>query len=199
MDLSLYTPLCKAIVLLMKPLVEIVIHDLSSGTICFIEGALSKRQIGDASLLEQAGFEDDLETIIYPKLSFDGRLIKSISVPLQDKWLICINCDVSVFNQMQTVSQQFLAMSHETGPKSLFAKDWQEKIHIAIHAYLQEQSWNFDGLTNAQKKNVAKHLFAMGAFNEKNATDYITTALNIGRATLFKYLKEWRHPNNEYI
>ena len=199
MDLSLYKALCNAIVLLMKPLVEVVIHDLNSGTICYIEGVLSKRQIGDPSLLEQSGFEDDLETIVYPKLSFDGRLIKSISVPLGDQWLVCINCDVSVFNQMQTLSQQFLEISQAAGPKSLFAKDWQEKLHIAIHAYLQEQSWHFESLTNRQKKELAKHLFSIGAFNEKNATDYITTALNIGRATLFKYLKEWRHSNHESI
>jgi predicted transcriptional regulator YheO len=64
---------------------------------------------------------------------------------------------------------------------------------------LQEQSWHFESLTNRQKKELAKHLFSIGAFNEKNATDYITTALNIGRATLFKYLKEWRHSNHERI
>ncbi|MCS5707647.1 PAS domain-containing protein [Candidatus Berkiella cookevillensis] len=199
MDLSVYKALCNAIVLLMKPLVEVVIHDLSSGTICYIEGVLSKRQIGDPSLLELSGFEDNLETIVYPKLSFDGRLIKSISVPLSDKWLICINCDVSVFNQMQTLSQQFLEISQKAGPKSLFAKDWQEKLHLAIHTYLQEQAWYFESLTNRQKKEVAKHLFGIGAFNEKNATDYIASTLNIGRATLFKYLKEWRHLNHESI
>ena len=140
MNLSSYLPLCNAIVLLMKPLVEIVIHDIKSNTICYIEGELSKRKIGDLSLLEVTETEENIDKIVYPKLSFDGRLIKSISVPLGDQWLVCINCDISVFNQMQILSQQFLKVSPQPTPQSLFKNDWQEKLHIAVHSFLQEKN-----------------------------------------------------------
>ena len=192
MNLLSYLPLCNAIVLLMKPLVEIVIHDIKSNTICYIEGELSKRKIGDLSLLEVTETEENIDKIVYPKLSFDGRLIKSISVPLGDQWLVCINCDISVFNQMQILSQQFLKVSPQPTPQSLFKNDWQEKLHIAVHSFLQEKKWDFDHLTGSQKKEVVRHLFALDAFNEKNAADYVATTLNMGRATIFKYLKEWR-------
>ena len=56
--------------------------------------------------------ENELEQIIYPKLNFDGRLVKSISVPIKEnekiKALLCINCDISVFSQMQILSQIIL-------------------------------------------------------------------------------------------
>ena len=190
MNLKLYISISNAIVLLMKPLVEVVIHDIKSETIVYIEGDLSKRKIGDPSLLET--LYNDLDKTVYSKLNFDGRLIKSISIPLEDRWLMCINCDVSIFTQMQGISQQLLKTTNESQPQSLFKNDWREKLHISIHSFLKRKSWTFENLSGIQKKELVKHLFDNGAFFEKNAADYIATALNMGRATIFKFLKEWR-------
>lgn len=188
MDLSGYISLCDAFVLLMKPLVEVVIHDLKTNTICYVNGNLSKRKVGDFSLLDD--LETGLNKIVYPKLNFDGRLVKSISVPIRDTHLICINCDVSVFSQMQSLSEQFLAIHPK--PESLFKNDWQEKLHISVHNFLEQKSWSFDHLKGLQKKELIKHLFDLGAFNEKNAPDYVAKILSMGRATIFNYLKQWR-------
>lgn len=193
MHLSTYVPLCDSIVLLLKPLVEVVIHDLSSGTICYINGDLSKRKVGDPSLLEPDELEKDIDKIVYPKINFDGRLIKSISVPVEENGLICINADVSIFNQMKNLGDMFLHMQPTNQPESLFKKDWQEKLHTTIHAFLHKQSWNFEALNQQQKKEAVKHLFTCGAFEEKHAADYIAQILHLGRATVFKYLKEWRN------
>ena len=197
MSLNNYTPLCDALVLLLKPLVEIVIHDIELDTICYINGDLSRRQVGDASLLDVDALKamdshSNLATIVYPKINFDGRIVRSISVPLEGKWLLCINCDVSVFNQMHSLSQHFLKHTIESQPESLFKNDWQEKLHNAVHLMLFENGWKFDMLTGKQKKEVAHHLFVSGAFAEKNAADYIAETLGLGRATVFKYLREWR-------
>ncbi|MDF1646173.1 MAG: helix-turn-helix domain-containing protein [Legionellaceae bacterium] len=192
MGFSHYIPVLNAAVLLLDPLLEIVIHDLESGNICFIEGKLSNRCVGDASLLNREELENDLSHITYPKLNFDGRLIKSISVPVDDAFLICMNCDISIFKQIQKFSELF-TMSHEPSmPNSLFRQDWQEKLHVVIHTYLNEKAWNFDGLTQKQKKDVVHYLFQQGAFVEKNAADYIANVLKMGRATIFNYLKSWR-------
>ncbi len=192
MEFSTLTQFCNAFILLMKPLVEIVIHDLDAETIAYINGDISMRKVGDPSLLDSQELEENLDRIVYPKLSHDGRLIKSISVPIDKKWLVCINCDVSVFGQMEVITQQFLRMIPEKCPESLFKNDWQERLHVAIHAYLKEKSWNYQYLTGRQKKEVAHHLFQIGAFAEKHAADYVASALNMGRATIFNYLKEWR-------
>ncbi len=199
MKVSDYIPICNAIVLLLKPLVEIVIHDLQTDKIIFITGELSKRKIGDPSLLETDinDIEKELDKIIYPKLNFDGRLVKSISIPLKEneqiKSLLCINCDISVFSQMQKLSQILLPNFEAEKPNMLFKNDWQERLHLAIHNSLKEKNWSFETLVPKQKKILVHELFIAGAFAEKNAADYIAKILDMGRATLFKYLKEWRN------
>lgn len=192
MNLSKYTPLCDAIVLLLEPLVEVAIHDLETETICYISGRLSKRKVGDPSLLIGDDLEHDLAAMTYSKLNFDQRLIKAISVPVDKKYLICINCDVSVFSQMQQLSSAFLSSSPMAMPESLFKNDWQEQLHHAIHLYLDEQGWRFALLTQKQKKELVYYLYQHHAFNEKKAADYIANVLGMGRATVFNYLKSWR-------
>ncbi len=192
MSLSNYIPICEAIVKLMEPLVEVAIHDIDSNKIAYINGNISKRKINDLSLLSAPTSEelDRLGQITYPKTNFDGKIIKSISVKLNHQYLMCINCDVSIFNKMQELSSSLLKMN--TQPKSLFSNDWQENLHISINAYLQKNNLLFDHLNQNTKKALVKYLFDLGAFNEKNAADYIAKTLTLGRATIFKYLKEWR-------
>lgn len=188
--LSSYIPICDAIVRLMDPLVEVVIHDINQKSIVYIHGKLSKRKVGDASLLD-ADELNHIDQIVYSKINFNGRLIKSISVLLEEKWMLCINCDVSIFNKMRELSAALLQMSNQ--PESLFTHDWQEKLHISIHSYLQNHNLSFDHLSQNDKKALAKRLFDLGAFHEKNAADYVAKVLDLGRATVFKYLKEWRN------
>lgn len=190
MMLSSYILICDAIVRLMDPLVEIVIHDIAGDSITYINGKLSHRKVGDASLLDTEDLHH-IDQIVYPKVNFDGRLVKSISLILEDKYLLCINCDISIFNQMQELSSALLQMGNQ--PRSLFTNDWQEKLHVSIHAYLQNHNMSFDHLSQSDKKALAKHLFDLGAFHEKNAADYVAKVLMLGRATVFKYLKEWRN------
>lgn len=186
--------LCDALVHLMQPLLEIVIHDLGNESICYIKGNLSKRKAGDPSLLDKASLQsEELNQVTYPKLNFDGRLIKAISVPIDDQYLVCINCDISIFHKMQQLALTFtITDNNATAPNSLFKNDWQERLHTSIHNYLQQQSWHFDTLRPTQKKAIAHHLFQLGAFEEKKAADYIAETLSMGRATIFNYLKEWR-------
>jgi predicted transcriptional regulator YheO len=188
--LSNYIPICDAIVRLMNPLIEVVIHDINQNRIVYIHGKLSKRKVGDASLLDVDELKK-IDQIVYPKVNFDGRLVKSVSLILEGKYLLCINCDISIFNKMQELSTALLQMGHQ--PQSLFTNDWQEKLHVSIHSFLQNHNLSFDHLSQNDKKNLAKHLFDLGAFHEKNSADYVAKVLGLGRATVFKYLKEWRH------
>lgn len=92
---------------------------------------------------------------------------------------------------MQELSSALLQIGSQ--PQSLFTNDWQEKLHVSIHAYLQNHNLSFDHLSQSDKKTLAKHLFDLGVFHEKNAADYVAKVLGLGRATVFKYLKEWRN------
>lgn len=191
MILSDYTQICDALVLLMDPLIEVVIHDIKKNKIIYINGRLSGRKAGGPSLLDQEEL-DSIDQIVYPKINFNGRLVKSISIILQAKWLLCINCDVSIFSKLNELSGTLLQKNMGNQPQSLFINDWQEKLHVAIHSYLQTHNLPFDHLRHGHKKALLRYLFDLGAFNEKNAADYIAKTLYLGRATVFKYLKEWR-------
>jgi predicted transcriptional regulator YheO len=187
-------PLCDAMVRLMHPLVEIAIHDLSSETVAYIAGNLSKRKVGDPSLFSSDVIEEGLDRIIYPKVNFDGRLVKAISIPINGKWLVCINADISIFSHIKTLSEHLLSTTEPNHSGERVENKWRENLHAVLYGFLQKQKWNFDTLTHSQKKELAHHFFKCGAFSEKGAAEYIAKILFISRATVFKYLKEWRHP-----
>ena len=176
--------------MLFGPLAEVVIHDINQNNIVYIKGNLSRRKIGDKSLLDAQPIKD-LGQIIYSKVNFDGRLIKSISIIIEEKWMVCINCDVSIFSQMQELSKTMLKIDDQAS--SLFAKDWQEKLHFSIHKFLTDNKLSLDNLSQSDKKNLTKHLFGLGAFHEKKSADYVAKFLGLSRATIFNYLKEWRN------
>jgi predicted transcriptional regulator YheO len=193
--------IAKSIIQLMQPLVEVVIHDLKTQTITYIEGGLSKRKIGDPSLLDEIdNWNNEVDDVVYHKLSHDGRLLKSVTIPIQNNSetmaLMCINYDVSVFQEMQKIATLALTKRLDEQPQSLFKNDWQERIHIALHKILSEKGKKIDKLTFDEKKEIVQFLYQMGAFKGRNATDYIAEILNLGRATIFKYLKQTKSIQN---
>lgn len=207
MNLKNYIQISNAIVKLLEPLAEVVIHDLKQDQICYIKGNLSKRKIGDPSLLDfdfkkinQQELER-IENVTYPKLNFDGRLVKSISVLLkesnQNKFLLCINCDSSIFEQIRSLTDIFLPNHSNKQPEILFKNDWQERLHIAINQYLKQQKWSFNRLNNSQKKQLITHLFSINAFSQKKSPDYLAKVLNMGRATIFNHLKKLKNNNHD--
>lgn len=189
--------IAKALVKLFEPLAEVVIHDLKTNTIAHIEGSLSRRKPGEASMLARNEIEHDVLEVVYPKLNWDGRLIKSISIPFpqgsEPVGLMCINCDVSIFQNMKNFADSILIDTTLGQPASLFKNDWQERIHLFIHSILDEQNKNLSTLSLQDKKDIVWKLYNLGAFEErKAAADYIAHVLNMGRATIFNYLRIWR-------
>ena len=62
MSIFPYLSLCNAMVSLMKPLVEIVVHDLDTNRIFYINGRLSKRKKGEKSHISKEEIEENLES-----------------------------------------------------------------------------------------------------------------------------------------
>lgn len=196
-----YIKIAKSLTQLMQPVVEVVIHDLATQSIVYIEGGLSLRQVGDPSLLAEGieNWENQIENEIYQKLSPTGQLLKSTTIPIQNQGktvaLMCINYDISLFQEMQKLASLTLSQPRAEQPKSLFKNDWQERIHRALHQILSEKYKKIDTLTFDEKKEIIGFLYQMGAFNGRNASDYVAEILGMGRATIFKYLKQWKQKN----
>lgn len=195
-ELKNYKPIAEAVGLLLAPHVEVVIHDLKTNTIAYIYNNLSKRKVGDPSLLEEMpAFQKSKEVFPpYLKVNWDGRKIKSVSALLKDRQgkaigLFCINLDISSFEALQHVLFDFIGSKLEK-PDLLFKNDWKERVNTFITAHLKENGLTLTSMTRNEKKNLLLELLEEGAFEEKNAAAYIADLLHISRATVYNYLKE---------
>jgi predicted transcriptional regulator YheO len=61
-----------------------------------------------------------------------------------------------------------------------------------LHAWLQERHLGLNGLGRDDKRNLIEALYHEGAFEGRSAYDYIANVLNMGRATVYKYVKAFR-------
>lgn len=190
-------PTAEAIVKLLHPHAEVVIHDIDANRIAAIFNAFSKRKTGDDALLSQKDIPRMQEsTECYMKTNWDGRQLKSISSLIRDAHnkpvgLLCINLDVSELQACQQLIQQFLQTETIADqPAALFADDWHQRINQYVSQYLHEQKISIKSATRHDKQKLITHLYDIGAFSAKNAANYIASILNISRATVYKYLNQ---------
>lgn len=192
-------PMAEAFCKLLHPLAEVVIHDLATSKIAAIYNPFSKREVGDDSYLEQWDSIDDSQNVIgpYEKTNYDGQALKSITVVLRDfdrkaVGLLCVNMDVSVFQQYQNMLQMFIGNNDSSSSEpyqAVFKDDLYEQINIYVQQYCREHQLALDKLNRNQKQALMQELKEKGAFNGKNATQYAARVLGVSRATIYNYLK----------
>ncbi len=198
--LKKYLPIAQGFAELLYPLAEVVIHDLKKDKIEAIFNSFSKRNVGDKSYLENWNSPSKLKNNIigpYKKTNYDGRNLKSISIILRDETkkaisLLCINMDISIFDKYRSSLQLFLDNNDKFNSEeqqNLFKDDLYEQITVFIRNYCQQNHLNIDNLNRNEKQNLILTLKNKGAFDGKNATNYIARILNISRATVYNYLK----------
>lgn len=194
-ELNLYIPIAEAIALLLSPNAEVVIHDFKTNCIGFIFNNLSKRKVGDESLLgEMENLPSQEVFSSYFKTNWDGRKMKAVSVVLKNKarkpiGLLCINLDISKWEQMHRFILELIESKVEK-PHFLFKNDCKEKINIYVSTYLKQNGLCLEALDRFQKSELLLELWREGAFETKNAASYVADVLQISRATVYKYLKE---------
>jgi D-arginine utilization repressor len=197
MDLENLFSIAQGLSLLFYPHVEVVIHDLTTETIVAIYNNLSKRKVGDESLLDDLSNDSELPKIssTYFKTNWDGRMMKSITIVIHDaqkqpSHLLCINLDLSKWEEMQRFLSDFLPpIQGDIKPEFLFKNDWREKINIFVTDYLKKEGLTLRTLTKEQKRSLIHALHEQGAFQAKNAAAYIGDVLEMSRATIYNYLK----------
>jgi len=196
-ELKTHTGVAQAISMLLHPHAEVVLHDLSTGRIAAIYNNLSKRKVGEESLLEEAANLAELPDVFppYSKTNWDGKKMKSGTATIRDPkgkpiGLFCINLDLS---KWQEVHQFILGWIEERGseekPDALFKDDWKEKINIFVSDYLKKEALSLKTITKEQKQELARTLHRRGAFQAKKAASYVADVLEISRATIYNYLR----------
>lgn len=189
--------IAEGISLLLYPHAEVVLHDLKTRCIAAIFNNMSKRQVGDESLIEEWESSSPFPTLfpLYFKTNWDGRKMKSLSVTLRDSQghpthLLCINLDLSKWEEMHRYILEFIQpVNNEIKPEVLFKDDWREKINVYVTDYLKKEGLTLKTLTKEKKRELIHSLYEKGAFQAKHAATYIADVLDISRATIYNYLR----------
>ncbi|MFI8382097.1 transcriptional regulator [Pseudomonas sp. NPDC079086] len=197
-ELDNYRTIADAIATLFFPHAEVVLHDLRTQKVDYIANNISKRVIGDDAALEDmlSGEVDERNIGPYEKLNWDGQKIRSVSSVLHDASgtpiaVLCINLNISMFETAKQALDLFLSSSKLVPqPDALFRDDWQERINTFLHSWLRQRQLGLNLLTREHKRELVEALHAEGAFKGKSAANYIANVLNMGRATVYKHLKE---------
>ncbi|MEO4049075.1 PAS domain-containing protein [Pseudomonas sp. CAU 1711] len=197
-DLDNYRAIADAVAALFFPHVEVVLHDLRTQKIDHIANNISKRAVGDDAALEDLLENTPDERTIgpYEKLNWDGQKIRSLSTVLRDARgtpvaVLCLNFNITLLESARQALELLLSSSKLIPqPDSLFRDDWQERINTFLHAWLQQRQLGLNLLTREHKRELVEALHAEGAFKGKSAANYIANVLNMGRATVYKHLKE---------
>lgn len=198
-----YAHVADGIAALFSPHAEVVIHDLHTQTVAHLANNLSRRELGDDS-----GLEDVAETARkgslgpYEKLNWDGRRMRCVSTALYGDdgsvaGIMCINFSISVFEDMRSVLDMFIKGAGTLPqPPELFKDDWQERINTFLHGWLGERHLALNTLTRDHRRELVEALYAEGAFKGKSAANYVASVLGMGRATVYKHLKELKTDGN---
>lgn len=186
------------IALLFTPFVEAVVHDLATEAIAHIAHPLSRRTPGDPSQLDDMHV-DAAQRVIgpYEKTNYDGRRMKCISIVLREGadaiGLLCINVDVSRFDQIRRALDGFLGTPPQSDDvRALFVHDWHERINRFITDWCGEQGVAIEQIDRGQRRALIAALIGIGAFEARRAPAYVARILGVSRATVYNVLAELR-------
>jgi D-arginine utilization repressor len=198
--LTRYAPIADGIAALFFPYAEVVIHDLHDQTVLYLANNLSKREIGDDSALEEID-HSARERVIgpYEKLNWDGRRMRCVSNVLfddrgQPAGMMCINFNIAVFDDVRSTLDLFIKGGTMTDAPTndLFRDDWQDRINTYLHNWLRDRQMGINALTREHKREIVEALHAQGAFRGRSSANYVAAVLTMGRATVYKILKQMK-------
>ena len=192
-------PICEGIVAWLYPHAEIVLHDLESDTIVRIWNNISRRNIGDASLIEEdVQLSKEADTYgPYEKTNWDGRTLKCVSSVVKDIsgkriGLLCLNLDISSFNALKGFIESFTLVTSPM-PAVLSKNDWREQINEVLNIFLKEKNVTLEALTRSQKIAAIQCLDEHNLFATRNAAQHVANVLGVSRATIYNWLNKARN------
>jgi predicted transcriptional regulator YheO len=194
-------PVLKALTTLMPGQVEVVLHDLNTGKIAAIEGTFSSRKVGDPSLLqvEAPSLASLTDEVIgpYTKRDWSGTKLRCVSAPIcredgQPFMLLCINLRTGDLEGVMNLIGALVSVTSDPKAASLISHDWQEQTNDIIASVLNERQVPAGGARREDRRAILSALDATGILQIRGATEYLTSALGISRASVYLLLKEVR-------
>ncbi len=204
--LSSFTSIAAAIAKLFHPSVEVVIHDIFTDTVFYIENPTSGREVGDASLLSiDSKNLDDRDAVIgpYEKAGEKGQRVRSITSVLRNDrgnviGLLCINLDYSTYEPALDLLESLIRpVQTEKHPEFLFQNDWRDLLKIEVRSFITQKNLLLEKLRPSDRKNLISHLDEKRLFYAKKSVEQLATILGVSRATAYKDLRSVRKKNSQ--
>jgi predicted transcriptional regulator YheO len=206
--LNIYKPVCTLISRLFPEQIEVILHDLKTRKILYIENSYSNRVIGDDSLIcieELEKDSDDFDIIgPYSKTNSDGASLKSITLIIRNGLrepiaLMCINFKIEQLLLAEKLLSSLVSISPTNSTKSkksLFSNDWKEQVHVIVKQVLFEEKTTLVAARRPTKLIILKRIGEEGIFSIRGSTGYVGDILGISRANLYAILRQIRSKNN---
>ncbi|MFF2749718.1 transcriptional regulator [Kitasatospora sp. NPDC058048] len=197
-----WSPVCRAVALLLGPYAEVVLHDTATDRVLAIWNPMTPRAPGDPSLLgELDGIDPSAPDVYgpYEKLLPDGRRLSSVSAVLRDETgkptaVLCVNLDRGPLEQAAALLAGFAAPTAPR-PEPLFERDWTERINDVVGGYVRDRGRPLERFTREDRLAVLTELDRAGVFAVRRAVPVVATALRISRSTAYSMLAELKqHP-----
>lgn len=199
--LKTYYPLADIIAGTLGNNCEVVVHDLSqpkSSAVYVVNGDVTGRQIGQSfdhlvkQVLLNKSFKND-RVINYLFEAPNGKKIKSSSALIRNETgdvigMICINCDLTVYQLMQNQLSSFLRI----GAEEPVTEDVDQDIMAVIDELILRIIGNVDvkNLTRKKSVEIIKFMDEKGIFLVKGAVDKVASIMGVSKVTIYSYLDE---------
>jgi predicted transcriptional regulator YheO len=187
-----YATVAEAIGALLGPEAEVVVHDLATDRIAQIVNPLSRRRVGDPSLLDlEAGDLAPGKAVLgpYEKAGPSGDRIRSVSAVLPGEdgcpaGLLCVNLGLGRFDAAaRLLAGLFPPVAPR--PEALFRRDWREAVNLILRDRLAAAGLSADRLDRAGRVALVAAIDAEGLLEMRHAAAYVANQLGISRATLY--------------
>lgn len=193
-------PAMAAIVDLLGPGCEVVLHDMSDpdASIIAIEGDVTGRNIGapltDSGLTSLRSPESG-RVYSYTTVAEGGRVIKSSSVFLSDEkgtifGGLCINLDITPFLTFDRHLQGLLRPTDDDVPAQTFGSDVGEVLDQMLDDAIAATGIPISLMQRADRLRVVRTLEEKGAFLLRKAIPLVAERLGVSRHTIYSDLAE---------
>jgi D-arginine utilization repressor len=191
---STETAMVEAIVALLHPYAEVVLHDVKRGRVAAIWNPFSKRKVGDSSLLGELPDHDHADSVIgpYEKVGTDGHRITSITIRVAEgRGLLCINLDRHPLDTAIDALSKFAA-AIAPQPRELFEHDWREEISRIVDDWCRRHQRRREHLDRTERIALISELDNKGLFEMRSSSQFAAVALGISRSSFYSLLQEAR-------
>lgn len=193
-------PVMAAIVELLGPGCEVVLHDVAhpDASIISIEGDVTGRKVGGP--LTDQGLEclrsaESGRVYTYTSVADGGRVIKSSSVFLSDDRGVvfgglCINLDITPYLTFERHLQTLLTPSDGDGAPQTFGSDVGDVLDKMVNDAIAATGVPVSLMQRAERLRAIGVLEERGAFLLKKAVPLVAERLGVSRHTIYSDLAE---------